>query len=237
MNDLAGVVPGDGPLTRIAALISIERGRIDEALVIVVRRDSARATACFAAEAVIRGGAHRVEGGAVDSTVETGHGDTREAAIDDLEQKLRAMVQSEIERLQSKASPVPPPPGTRASVGGVSAGAVLAERQKMSRTAYTIGHRESYDAACAGKEPRKVGRYDADGKQTRNPDGSPYPGGSTFRTAEAAAAFIKHVGRPDFAVYELELPTGWDTDVADPAPGALDHSLLHDARIVCRVDV
>jgi len=96
--------------------------------------------------------------------------------------------------------------------------------------AFTIGSQSSYDRALAESDPvTKLG--------VRPEDDPPYEGGWVWRTAEDALAFIQHNALPfKAAVYVLELPTGWNTDVSpEPHPSDGVHRLLHDALITGRV--
>ena len=104
------------------------------------------------------------------------------------------------------------------------------------RLAFTVGYAEGYDAALAKGTPdeplRKSGEHDD------------YRGGWIWASPDEARAFLGSAqfaeafpGRdPDeFAVYRLELPTGWDDDVSatvDTEDGV--HRPLHDALIVSR---
>lgn len=102
-------------------------------------------------------------------------------------------------------------------------------------TAFTIGNEHSYDQALAHQpDPvRKVG--------ARPDDDPPYKGGCLWRTPEEAHEYIVTQGDAlGFlaAVYEVQLPTGWDADVSpelsDDGPY---HHLLNDADIVRKVTV
>lgn len=105
----------------------------------------------------------------------------------------------------------------------------------MSRTAYTIGDEHSYDLSLADTEnpPSKIGVQ---------PDWDPpYAGGCLWKTPEEAQAFIEMSGEAlgfAAAVYELELPTGWDEDASpEMSPDGPYHHLLHTARILQKVQV
>lgn len=92
-------------------------------------------------------------------------------------------------------------------------------------TAFTIGNRKSYDQALAeDPEVTKLGAFDD------------YEGGWVWSTAAAAGTFMEGASLPwEGAVYELELPTGWEVDVSlGTAPDGV-HRLLNDARILRRV--
>lgn len=108
----------------------------------------------------------------------------------------------------------------------------------MSGGAFTLGYAKSYDAYIKeytdpADPPMKSGRH------------HDYAGGWIWSTPSAAGAFLASdtfaVSFPnrdpaEFAVYELELPTDWTTDVsATPSPTDGVHRLLNDARIVGRV--
>ena len=113
----------------------------------------------------------------------------------------------------------------------------------MSRsTAFTLGYAKSYDRglteATVEAPLKKVGRYPP---LEHRPD---YGGGWVWAMAQEADEFRTSdaferafPGRAaEFAVYRLELPTGWETDVSevpDPTDGV--HRLLYDAVIVVRV--
>ena len=102
-------------------------------------------------------------------------------------------------------------------------------------SAYTVGHTVNYDRNLAEATPnepvRKVGeRQDED-----------YAGGWVWRTPEDAQSFLddqERKGWPDdwqasdFSIYELELPTNWDTNVSLQTHDDGVHRLLHDAVIV-----
>jgi len=91
--------------------------------------------------------------------------------------------------------------------------------------AFTIGNATSYDRALA-EEPEvlKLGAFDD------------YAGGWVWRTAADAQAFMDAAALPwEGAVYELELPTGWEADVNPKVAPDGAHNLLHDARILRRV--
>jgi hypothetical protein len=107
----------------------------------------------------------------------------------------------------------------------------------MSRDAFTVGYAKVYDEGLEHPAPTnpntKLGRRDD------------YEGGWIWRTPQEAATFLKssafaHAfpGRDpnEFAVYRLELPTGWDADVSvEPHTSDGVHRLLHDALIVSKV--
>lgn len=70
----------------------------------------------------------------------------------------------------------------------------------------------------------------------------PYDGGWVWLSWTAADNFRLHGMQsetgwnpPDFAVYELELPNGWDKDVSSTPLGSGAHLLLNDAQIIRRV--
>jgi hypothetical protein len=110
-------------------------------------------------------------------------------------------------------------------------------RQSVCREAFSVGCTAGYDRYLADAPPEgcwKVGRHDD------------YAGGWAWTTREAASAFLTSEafatafpGRDpaEFAVYRLELPTGWDVDVYGPNPKDGVHNLINDARIVGRADV
>jgi hypothetical protein len=104
-----------------------------------------------------------------------------------------------------------------------------------SRIAYTVGHAESYDKYIEGDpRPVKKGAYPG------------YAGGYVWATPTEAQSFLDFAlfagtSNPrdarDYAIYALDLPTGWDTDVSGelhPADGV--YRLLNDALITRRVD-
>lgn len=100
------------------------------------------------------------------------------------------------------------------------------------KSAYTIGQVTSYDLALQdlNNPPIKWGVH---------PEDDPlYPGGCVWRTPEEAALYIVTQGTAlgfRAAVYELLLPTDWETDVSSsPAPAGYHH-LLHDAQILRKV--
>lgn len=109
----------------------------------------------------------------------------------------------------------------------------------MTKRAYTIGHAASYEAAM--REPggtKKLGR-----RLPSNEFPKGYAGGWTWETAREATDFkLFHMRdhQPEwdptrFAVFELELPTGWDQDVAPPETGERFCRLINDSKIVRRV--
>ena len=96
--------------------------------------------------------------------------------------------------------------------------------------AYTIGNQVSYDYDLATKPiVRKIGWQEM-------PGADPYPGGWVWKTIAEAQAFLAVLDAPWVgAVYEICLPTDWNTDV-NPIPGPDGvHNLLHDSVILRRV--
>ena len=106
-----------------------------------------------------------------------------------------------------------------------------------TRRAYTLGHSESYDRGLREQVPGKPLL-----KQGR---GDNYSGGWIWETEATAQAFLNSPrfaaafpGRDsrEFAVYEVELPTGWAADVSaapDPSDGV--HRLINHAAIKRRM--
>ena len=97
----------------------------------------------------------------------------------------------------------------------------------MTSKAYTIRNKSGYDRALSEPEPVfKLG--------VRPEDDPPYEGGWVWRTAPEALLFIRVTELPfEAAVYLLELPTDWDTNVSpEPHPDDGVHRLKHDARIL-----
>lgn len=109
----------------------------------------------------------------------------------------------------------------------------------MSKVAFTVGNTHSYDLAlyeALEDDPvKKVGR--------NNGLYDDYGGGWVWATEQEAADFLQSSqfdatfpGRAsEFAVYRLELPTDWDTDVTTETEDDGVHRLLNDAVIVERV--
>ena len=109
----------------------------------------------------------------------------------------------------------------------------------MSKIAYTIGHRASYDESLIRESVvMKIGR--------RLKESPPYLGGSVWPTIEEAIAFIRDDNiiidgmKRDackFAVYEIILPTGWEVDVSSTRDSDLSgsYSLLNDAPIIRKI--
>lgn len=108
------------------------------------------------------------------------------------------------------------------------------------RQAFTLGYAKGYDSYIADappdEPPMKLGaasREDYDGG---------WVWGSRIGAREFLASgqfALQFPGRDpaEFAVYELQLPTGWSTDVSGvPHPSDGVRRLLHDARIVRRWD-
>lgn len=98
--------------------------------------------------------------------------------------------------------------------------------------AYTIGQEAAYDASLTNTDdpPHKVG--------ARPEWDPPYDGGWVWRTPGEAAAFILAQGVGlgfTAAVYEIELPLGWDEDVSPEPHEDGAYRLLNDARIVRKV--
>lgn len=97
--------------------------------------------------------------------------------------------------------------------------------------AYTIGHERSYDESLV-TDPvvYKIGaRLDHD---------PPYEGGWVWSTVEEAAAFLVSASLTfRAAIYKIELPTTWETDVSrEPSPEDGVHRLINDAKILCKVE-
>ena len=95
----------------------------------------------------------------------------------------------------------------------------------MMRRAYTIGARKPYTEALQQESAvYKIG--------ARPDDRPPYTGGWVWRTFEEATAFIERSSLSfDAAVFELLLPSGWDSDVSSEVEVDGVHRLLHDAQI------
>jgi hypothetical protein len=101
----------------------------------------------------------------------------------------------------------------------------------MSNTAYTIGYTPGYDEALA-RDPlvNKTGRREG------------YAGGIVWRKSHEALNWIGSPGfeavfpnrADEFSVYELLLPTDWDTDVYTIEERGTHH-LINDALIVAKV--
>ena len=99
--------------------------------------------------------------------------------------------------------------------------------------AFTLGNKSSYDRdLAANQDNTKLG--------ARPDDVPPYEGGWVWRTAEDAQAFIplaRLILNCEPAVYTLELPADWETDVSlTPHPEDGVHRLLNAAAILRRVD-
>lgn len=125
----------------------------------------------------------------------------------------------------------------------------------MAEQAFTIGRITTYDELLADGQPHwKLGQIDRETGARRRVDdagnkivdegGVPYLGGWVWRRAASAKAFMhsnswfKTWKVEEFAVYEMELTGTWQTDVtsaADASDGV--HRLIHDARLIRRVDV
>lgn len=97
--------------------------------------------------------------------------------------------------------------------------------------AFTIGSQSSYDRALS--EPEPVFKWGVHPEEE-----PPYEGGWVWRTAAEAHLFIQNTALSfKAAVYALQLPADWDTDVSpEPHPSDGVHRLQNDARILRRVD-
>lgn len=126
----------------------------------------------------------------------------------------------------------------------------------MREVAYTIGRAAVYDPLFEDDEPHwKLGQIDRktgkrrlvsdDDSQIVESGGKPYLGGWLWRRAEHAHAYrmaarwrTEEWGDPnDFAVYEVELPHGWSTDVtASVDPELACYRLINDARLIRKIE-
>jgi len=115
----------------------------------------------------------------------------------------------------------------------------------MPTKAYTIAHVSLDELLESGETRWRLGMIDrATGEQRIDGD-TPYDGASVFRTPGRALAFrgsaqwrdqIPHeVSVEECAVYEIELPNDWATDVTSPHPRDGVCRLINDAKITRRV--
>ena len=88
---------------------------------------------------------------------------------------------------------------------------------------YTIGIRMKYERAFAAGQAMKRGGG-------KNPDGTEYPGGFAFRTADDAKAFLAAKGLAGTHTV-MGLLADWDRDTA-VHEGRPYRDLLRDAEIV-----
>lgn len=88
--------------------------------------------------------------------------------------------------------------------------------------AYTVGRLVSYKEAIR-QGAKKLGRT------------NDYQGGWVWPTFELAEAGLKELLAPDFGVYKLSLPNGWDIDVSKEHANDADTAfyLLNDSVIEC----
>lgn len=109
--------------------------------------------------------------------------------------------------------------------------------------AYTIGNTKIYDQGLAEQnyvlgwaEPGSLMKIGV-----RLKDIPSYPGGAIWRTPEEAAQYIKKKGDTlgfKASVYEVQLPTDWETDVSSElGESGESHHLLNDAIILRKVQV
>jgi len=94
-------------------------------------------------------------------------------------------------------------------------------------TAYTIGNEHGYDETLAsGTAVYKLGKRPEED----------YPGGWVCKTIDDAQNFINDQDLPfKAAVYEIELPGTWETDVTSKPGGDGVHNLLVNAKIIKKV--
>lgn len=99
----------------------------------------------------------------------------------------------------------------------------------MDNIVFVVGQEVNYDKALSSEpEVKKVGRNDLD-----YPD---YDGGGVFRTVDSARKYIEDNNLP-YAVYKIQLPTDWATDVDDSKE--LEEGfcrLLNNSIIIGKVD-
>ena len=88
---------------------------------------------------------------------------------------------------------------------------------------YTVGRRLKYDRAFAAGPVVKRGRGP-------NPDGTTYPGGFAFRTADEAARFLASRGLSGTHMV-MGLEADWDRDT-EAAVGVPFRRLLRDSPVV-----
>lgn len=88
---------------------------------------------------------------------------------------------------------------------------------------YTVGRRLKYERAFAAGPVTKRGRG-------ANPDGTTYPGGSVFLTADDARRFLASKGLTGTHII-MGVIADWEKDAA-PAEGRAYRSLLRDAPVV-----
>lgn len=125
-----------------------------------------------------------------------------------------------------------------------------------SEFAYTIGRASVYDPLFLDGKPHwKLGQVDSETGRRRQValddskiveyDGKPYLGGWLWRRAAHAHAYrtsarwsTEEWGDPgEFAVYEVELPNGWETDVTQTVdPDLACYRLINDARLIRKVE-
>jgi hypothetical protein len=85
---------------------------------------------------------------------------------------------------------------------------------------YCVGVKENYDRYFTEQErPLKLGRVEKEG----------YPGGSVWKTQEAAQAFCENNHDNKYGVYGVL--ANWETDTTPSLSGDW-HDLLYDAELI-----